>query len=133
MMSFVITNWWIGVLMLLPIAVWLYRHERSYRTLLTAELENYGFTYLSEESPNAFDTGPFPKFTRPKLIRSRVHFLGIRGDWTTYRLVHFLDDNNEEQTAWVKIHYEMFKIDGIEWNPFLYSFVTNKQKKRDTT
>ncbi len=123
--------WWLVALIFMPITIWLYRHERSYRTLLMAELEKFGFTYISEESPGAFDTGPFPKFEKPKLIRSRVRLLGIRGDWATYRLVHFLNDAHEEQTAWVKIRYEMFHISSIEWNPILYSFVTNKQKKRD--
>ncbi len=125
------TYWWLLALILAPIMLWVYRHERSYRTLLMAELEKFGFTYISEESPGAFDTGPFPKFEKPKLIRSRVRLLGVRGDWATYRLVHFHDDAHVEQTAWVKIRYEMFHISSIEWHPHLRSFVTSKQKKQE--
>lgn len=126
-------NYWFLLLpMLLPLIIWGYRHERSYRKLLTLELEKYGFEYVSEESLDAFDTGPFPKVEKlsRKKGQARVKFLGIRGNWITYRLVYFYDGNKEECSSWVRIRYDMFSITDVKWNPLLSSFSTNKGKKK---
>ena len=117
-------NWWFLVFLIVPLAIWVYRHNRSYRKLLSAELGKFGFEYLSEESLAAFDAGPFRKGTKRSGPQSylRVRLFGMRDYWQTYRKVYFLDQGKEMCASWVRIRYEQFSIKEIHWNPALKSF-----------
>lgn len=125
MIEWLMANWFILALIILPIVVWVYRNMCSYRTLLAAELEKNGYEYISEEVPGAFNTGPFPKF-EIKLVRSRTVIAGISGNWTTYRIVYCRDSNDEMRRVWVRIRHKHFQLSEIDWSPVLFA----KQKKK---
>lgn len=108
----------IVVFILVSTAVWAYRHLRSYRKLVTAELAKYGHTLVSVETPPAHDTGPFSKGKGLHLVRRSTTTLGIiSGEWNTYRIVRYTDPSGAERSAWVRLRYEAFRLKEITWNP----------------
>lgn len=109
--------WGLVGTVLVGTAVWAFRHLRSYNKLLTAELAKYGHTFVSAETPPAFDTGPFPKREGWRRLRRKATILGISGQWDTYRIVRYVNKEGEEKTSWVRLRFEAFGLKDIIWNP----------------
>ncbi|MEZ4593139.1 MAG: hypothetical protein R3D55_18650 [Chloroflexota bacterium] len=109
--------WGLVGAVLVGTAVWAFRHLRSFKKLLTAELAKYGHTFISAKTPPAFDTGPFPKREGLRLMRRKATILGISGQWDTYRIVHYVTRDGEERTSWVRLRYEAFLLREIIWKP----------------
>ncbi len=118
--TFIQEYWWLILFAVAPVLIgWTVRHTRSYRPLLTEELQKHGFEYLSEKSAPVFDTGPFKEPKGFYLIKRRSKVMGIRGEWTTYRIVSYRDRSNYECESWVRLRYEAFRLVEIKWSPSL--------------
>lgn len=120
--------WWLIILATLSVLlVWFYRQTRSYKTLLNQDLQEHGLEYVSEKTPAIFDTGPFREPKGFHLAKtSKV--MGIRGEWTTYRIVSYRDGEQKEYEAWVKFRYEFFRLVEMKWNPALSRRPSRKKK-----
>ena len=108
----------IGILFVVGLTVqflflW-HRHHRDYREHLEPILASHALQFVYARWPGFFKVGPFSKFEF-EVGRPQSRVAGIRGEYSEYRIVTFLDSEGRTHEVWAQLAFEMFRFCEVKW------------------
>lgn len=121
------TTTWLFALAAIAVGmlVLLVRRLDDERRWIEPILKEQGLTFVASRTPGFFDVGPFPKLEF-HVGGHQNNFMGISGEYRSYRIVTFHDAGGRERVSWACLEHDSAGDVRIRWLPPLNEFVADE-------